>query len=108
MVDFGSCGSVTNHSSLEALRAVRESSLDCLAVYGIDYDDMSFVCYHRRNKGMGGNIERGVVIYGKIGTCYLCFTYTPVFTVNLVLSEVRETESERSVIGRSYIFISFL
>ena len=79
MVDFGSCGSVTNNSSLEALRAVRESSLDCLAVYGIDYDDMSFLCYHGSvwgSKGMWGNIERGVVIYGKIGTCYLCFTYT--------------------------------
>jgi len=49
--------------------------------------DTASLCYHgsvRKNKGMWGNTEIGVVSYGGIRTCYLCFTYTPVFTVSLV------------------------
>ena len=40
---------------------VRESAIDCLAVYEIDCTDMSFLCHHgsvrRKNKGMWGNTE---------------------------------------------------
>ena len=43
MVDFDNYGGVINHSSLGALQMVRESAIDCLTVYGIDYSDMSFV-----------------------------------------------------------------
>ena len=32
---------------------------------------------------MQGNREIGEVIHGEIGTCYLCFTYTPVSTVTV-------------------------
>ena len=48
-----------------------------LTVYRIEYPDMYFLCYHKsvqRNKGMWGNAEIGVVIYGRIRTRYLCFT----------------------------------
>jgi len=38
----------------------------------------------RRNKGMWKNTEIGVVIHGRIRTCYLCFTHTPLLTINLV------------------------
>ena len=92
---------------LDALQIFQESAIDCPAVYGIDYTDMSFLCYHgseRGDRGMWRNTEIGVVIYGRIGTCYLYFTYRPVFTVSLVL----ERADERSVSGGSYIFIPFL
>jgi len=43
-----------------------------------------------------GNTERGVVIYSRIRMWYLCFTYTLVFTVNLILVRVKpKSESER-------------
>ena len=91
----------------DSLQIVRESPIDCSVVYGIDYIDMSFLCYQgsvRRNKGMWRNAEINVVIHGRIRTCYLYFTYTPVFTVNLVL----ERADERSASGGSCTFISFL
>ena len=34
---------------------------------------------------MEGNREIGVVIDGRIRTCYLCFTYTPASTASLFL-----------------------
>ena len=49
---------------------------------------LSFV-YHgsvQRNKSMEGNREIGVVIDRRIKTCYLCFTYTPISTVEFCLS----------------------
>jgi len=64
----------------------------------IDYTNMSFLCYHesvQRNKGIWWNTERGVVIHGRIWTWCLCFTYTPVFTVSLVLERVRTSESTK-------------
>ena len=43
-----------------------------------------------------GNTERGVVIYSRIRMWYLWFTYTPVFTVNLILVRAKpKSESER-------------
>ena len=66
---------------------VRESAIDFSAVCGIDYTDMSFLCYHgsvRRNKGMWESTEIDVVIHEMIRKCYLCFTYTPVLTISLV------------------------
>ena len=44
---------------------------------------------------MWGNTEIGVVIYGRIGAWYLCFTNTPVFTVSLILRK-QEPERERN------------
>jgi len=38
------------------------------------------------------NTEIGAVIHGRIKMCYLCFTYTPVFTVSLVLERVQMNE----------------
>jgi len=35
---------------------------------------------------MEGNREIGVVIDGRIRTCYLCFIYTPSSTVSFVFS----------------------
>ena len=35
---------------------------------------------------MEGNREIGVVIDGRIRTCYLCFTYTPASTFSFVFS----------------------
>ena len=43
MVNFGSYGRVIERSSSGAFQMVRESSIDCLTVYGIDYIDM---CFH--------------------------------------------------------------
>jgi len=72
------------------LQMVRESAIDCLTFYGIDYTDMSFLCYHggvRKDRGgMWGNTEICVVIYGMIRTCNLRFTYIPAF---IVFREVR-------------------
>lgn len=51
------------------------STIDFLAVYGIDYPGMPSLCYHGsvpRNKGICWTTE---MIHGKIRTCYLCFTY---------------------------------
>ena len=96
MVDLGSCGRAIDRSGLGVLQMVRESAIDCLTVYRVDHTDMSFLRYHGsewRNKGMRRNTEIGVVIYGRIMTCYLCFTYTPVFTVSLVIGN-QETECE--------------
>ena len=45
---------------------------------------------------------------GRLGRATYVLLIHTVFTVNLVLSGVRETESEPSVSGRSYVFISFL
>ena len=42
---------------------VRESAIDFSAVCGIDYTDMSFLCYHgsvRRNNGVWGSTEIGI------------------------------------------------
>ena len=53
---------------------VRESAIDCLTVYGIDYTDMYFLCYHKsvqKSKSMWGNTEIGV-IYRRIRTRYIC------------------------------------
>ena len=89
MVDFGSYGSVIDRSSSGALQMVREGTIDCLTVYEVNHTEMSLLLYQgsaRRNKGMWGTTEIGVMICGRIRTCYLCFTYTSVFTVNLVLS----------------------
>ena len=61
------------------------SVIDCfsnLTVYGADSSNMSLLSHHgsaRRNRGMG------VVIHGRIRTCYLCFTYTSVLTDRLIL-----------------------
>ena len=113
MPDFGNCGSVIDHPSSEALQMFQESAIDCFTVYGIDYTDMFFLCYHvsaRRSKGMWGNniIEIGTVIHGRIRGCYLCFTYKPIFAVSFVFRVRQERECERSAIDRSYIFISLL
>ena len=65
-----------DHSSSGALQMVRESAIDCLIVYRVDYTNMYFFRYHRsvrRNKGMRGNTEIGGVTYGRIRMCYLCF-----------------------------------
>jgi len=54
----------------------RVSAIDCLTVYGINYTNMSFLYYHgnvRKNEGMRGNIETGVLIYGRNRACCLCF-----------------------------------
>jgi len=45
-------------------------------------------------QGHGGKREIGVVIHGRIKTGYLCFTCTPVSTVEFCLSLV-ERESEQ-------------
>ena len=81
MADFGSCRSVTDRS--DALQIVRGGAIDFSTVYGTDYTNMSFLCYHgsvRRSKGMWGNIERGVVLHGGIRTCYLTYALPIVYT----------------------------
>ena len=45
---------------------------------------------------MEGNREIGVVINGRIRTCYLGFTYTPVSTVSFVFLDSEGQERERS------------
>jgi len=47
---------------------------------------ISSVCQERirRNKGMEGNTEIGVVIDESIRMCYLTFTYIPVSTASCV------------------------
>ena len=47
------------------------------------------------------------MIYGKIATCYLCFTHTLVFTASLVL-EKQEREREQRASSGSYTLIFFL
>jgi len=64
---------------------------------------MSFLCYHggvRWNKGMWGNRDRCGDLW-KDQRWYLCFTYTPAFTVGLVLEN--EQVNKRSASGKSYI-----
>ena len=81
-VEFCSWGSVTDLLSSGELQMARESAIDCLTVCGMDYTDISFLCYHgsvRKNKGMRGNTEIDVVIRRRIRTCYLCFTHVPGF-----------------------------
>jgi len=61
----------------------------------IDYTDISFLCHHEsvlRNKGMWGNTEIGVVIYGMARIWYFCFSFTLVFTITLVLERVQRSE----------------
>lgn len=53
VVNFGSPRSVTDSS--DELQIARRRAIDYLSVYGIDYTDMPFLCYHGselRNKGM--------------------------------------------------------
>ena len=45
---------------------------------------------------MGGNRGVGVVVDGRVRTCYLCFIYTPVFTVSFVFRKIEQQEGERS------------
>lgn len=88
VADFGSYGWVIGRSSSGAFQTVRESSTDCLTIYRTDYTDMYFLCYQgsvRSNKGMWGNIDIGVVIYGRIRKCYLCFTYVLLMLLSLSL-----------------------
>jgi len=61
-----------------------------LVVYGENYAHKPFPCDHRdvgRNVDMCRDIDVGVVADGRIRTCYLCFIYTPIFTVSLILVE---------------------
>ena len=54
-------------------------------------DQHVFPLHHgsmQRNKGMKGNREIGVVIYGRIKITYLCFTDIPVFTIEFYFSLV--------------------
>ena len=76
VVDFGSYGSVIDRSSSGALQMVREGAIDCLIVYGINHTEMSLLRYQgsaRRNKGMWGNTEIGVVIHEKDQDVLLMF-----------------------------------
>ena len=53
---------------------------------------MFFFCFHgsvQKKKGMEGHREIGVVIDGRITMGYLCFTYTPVSTVEFGFSLVK-------------------
>ena len=43
------------------------------------------------NKDMWGDTGIGAVIHGRVRTCNLCFTYTPVFTDSLVLVDNEPT-----------------
>ena len=45
-------------------------------------------------QGHGGKRGIGVVIHGRIKMGYLCFTYTPVSTVEFCFSLVERTEGE--------------
>jgi len=63
----------------------------------IGYTDIFFLWYHESapgNKGMWGNIETGVVIHGRIWAWCLCFIYTRVFTISLVLESANERMHE--------------
>ena len=105
VVKFGSCGSVTNRS--DALQAVRESAMGCSPTLIPLY---TLVVVKERHIGViysvncWRNTEIGVVVYGRIRTCCLCFTNRPVFTVSLVL----ERANEGGASDGSYIFKSFL
>ena len=62
---------------LNSLQMVRQSVMDCFVVCELDWIDLSFLCYYgsvRKNMGMQGNNEIGVVITGRIRACYLYFT----------------------------------
>ena len=70
-----------------------EIEIECFTIYTGDLTDMSFLFYHgsvQRNKGMEGNREIYVVIDGRITMGYLCFTYTPVSTVEFYFSLVEQ------------------
>ena len=86
MAGFGSYGSVTNRSG--ALQMARESAIDCLAVYEIDYTGMSFFCYNGsawKNKGMWGNTEISYSDPWKDQDMLLMFyLYTLAFTCSLI------------------------
>lgn len=46
----------------------------------VEYTDISFLCYHgsvKRNEGIWGNTEIGLVIDGRIKIWYSDFTYAP-------------------------------
>ena len=47
-----------------------------------------------RGQGHGGEREIVLVIHGRIKKGYLCFTYTPVSTVEFCFSLVERTEGE--------------
>ena len=58
-----------------------------LVIYGEESLNISFLCYHRNgrmNVDIGGEVEIGVVIHGRIRMLCLCFTGAPVSTVSLV------------------------
>ena len=47
-----------------------------------------------------------MVIHGRIRTCYLCFTYTPVFTISLVPLGERERTNEVQAVEVSFLYPS--
>jgi len=63
---------------------------------GVDTGEFSIIYFTRyvfswllrkctEEQGHAGNIEIGVVIHRRIRVWYLCFTYTPLPTVSLIL-----------------------
>ena len=87
VVDFGSCGSVTDPSdSLLRVSGERDRLFRALQNR---YTDMYFLWYYgsvMRKEGIWGSKEMGVVIHGRIRMCYSLLAYMPVFTVSLVFS----------------------
>jgi len=85
VVNFGSCGSVTDPGTLRMARVRNRlfNSRLCRHPFLL----LSWGCTGKYVHNIMGNTKVGVVVHRKVRTCYLTFNYIPISTVSLVLKE---------------------
>jgi len=91
---------------------VRESALDYSTVHGIDYTDISFLCYqgsvlYETQGYVGKYTDRWWRPRGGSEPATYLFSYPPVFTVNLVFRKSRDSMDEVQAVEVTFTYPSY-